>query len=122
MATGLSGALQWAAAKAGVHAAGDIPSGPYGFIFACLVQYYFAVPPSSKMFLYGGWWLTDKVGQRRGRRQGHGGAYGGGALSHTPFAASFMRKHSNRVKRYAGTALRGLASQSSQLHSRQCTA
>lgn len=62
MATGLSGALQWAAAKAGVQAAGDIPSGPYGFIFACLVQYYFAVPPSSKMFLYGGWWLTDKVG------------------------------------------------------------
>ncbi|KXZ43540.1 hypothetical protein GPECTOR_87g402 [Gonium pectorale] len=59
VSTGLAAALQWAA----THSGGRLPacpSGPYGFIFACFVQYFFQVPPASKMVVLG-WRLSDKV-------------------------------------------------------------
>ncbi|GLC36343.1 hypothetical protein PLESTB_000771900 [Pleodorina starrii] len=55
----LAAALQWAAQRSGLGLP-PCPSGPYGLIFACFVQYYFQVPASNKMVVLG-WRLSDKV-------------------------------------------------------------
>ncbi|GFR45426.1 hypothetical protein Agub_g6805, partial [Astrephomene gubernaculifera] len=58
--TGLAAALQWAAGRSGLLRLAAPASGPYGFLFACFVQYFFQVPPASKMSVLG-WRLSDKV-------------------------------------------------------------
>lgn len=59
--TGISYCLQLAVSKvAGLTK--PLPSGPYPFIFACFVQFFFQVPALSK-FTVLGWRLSDKVGR-----------------------------------------------------------
>ncbi|PNH04846.1 hypothetical protein TSOC_008994 [Tetrabaena socialis] len=61
--TGLSAALQWAASAAASRAGLSLPpppSGPYGLLFACFVQYWVLVPPSARVAVLG-WRLSDKL-------------------------------------------------------------
>lgn len=60
VSTGLSYSLQLALSKLGGTFSRPLPSGPYGLIFACLVQFFCTVPASSK-FTVLGWRLSDKV-------------------------------------------------------------
>ncbi|GLI63638.1 hypothetical protein VaNZ11_006667 [Volvox africanus] len=55
----LAAAMQWAVQHSGLGLP-PCPSGPYGLIFACFVQYYFQVPASNKLLVLG-WRLSDKL-------------------------------------------------------------
>lgn len=68
VSTCMSAVLQWAAQRNGFGLP-PVPSGPYGLIFACLVQYYWQVPPSNKIVLLG-WRVSDKVSKRADRDAG----------------------------------------------------